>query len=655
MKIDLRKRLFFQEILGVGLVLILLIIGGVVGSSVLRGFAFSEVNAKTLNSVYGYRLLVGQALLNYSPSWKEGLQTEYAAAEAAFEELEKNSTDKAIDEKIDQAKESLTQYHQTVLKGIDGNSVQVKQGLLAEAALENAIAQTQKIVGKMLYIKTEKSMEGEDMSPQEYFILMTATNYKGNLLALSNFISRQIANRTDRSFIAGFEKIETSSITALKGLGNVLKTYEDKALQDLFKIIEQGTKDTIAYVYATEKFYANQDVERVAALEAGANLASILDEVEMLTDKFVGEVKTSGIVSIAIIAVVGLIFFVVVSRLNALAISRPITKVTDAISEASGLLASDSASLSEAAKSVADDASSQAAGLEETSSALEEISSITQANAETSKRTKDVLSQTRSDIENGAKTVDALKVSVGEISTSAEQLRGAMNGIQTSSQAIQKVISTIDEIAFQTNLLALNAAVEAARAGEAGAGFSVVAGEVRNLARRSASAAKETEKLIADSIANAEDGVKLFEGVNKALKNVKEGVSKTSENLSSIVMKAQEADARMDGVISASNEQRDGITQIAQTVVEMDELTQRNAATAEETASIARNVGVRVDNIKNVIEQLKELVGVVAQAEGALSQQMPDDDHHSGDDSSTRDSFTTYRQGSPEGSPKMFN
>ena len=233
--------------------------------------------------------------------------------------------------------------------------------------------------------------------------------------------------------------------------------------------------------------------------------------------------------------------------------------------------------LSSTSQSLAGGASEQAASLEETSASLEEMASMTKRNAENATNTKTIAQQTRSAAESGG----------GEMQ--------AMNEIKAASDNIAKIIKTIDEIAFQTNILALNAAVEAARAGEAGAGFAVVAEEVRNLAQRSAQAARETAEKIEDSIRKSNHGVGLS--------------SRVAESLQQILARAREMDGLVAEIASASGEQSQGIEQVNKAVSEMDKVTQANAANAEETASAAEELGAQTEQVRQVVGELLLLIG----------------------------------------------
>jgi methyl-accepting chemotaxis protein len=164
----------------------------------------------------------------------------------------------------------------------------------------------------------------------------------------------------------------------------------------------------------------------------------------------------------------------------------------------------------------------------------------------------------------------------------------AMGGINAASKKIADIIGVIDEIAFQTNLLALNAAVEAARAGEQGRGFAVVATEVRNLAGRSATAAKEIKALIQDSVAKVEEGTKLVDESGRTLDEIVSAVKKVTDIVAEIA--------------AASREQSSGIEQVNKAVMQMDTTTQQNAALVEEAAAASQAI----------VEQTQALAGMVA-------------------------------------------
>ena len=204
----------------------------------------------------------------------------------------------------------------------------------------------------------------------------------------------------------------------------------------------------------------------------------------------------------------------------------------------------------------------QASSLEETASSMEEMTSIVKQNEDNAIKANEMASGARDTAEEG-----------GTVVSEAVQAMGAIN---ESSTKIADIISVIDEIAFQTNLLALNAAVEAARAGEQGRGFAVVAGEVRNLAQRSAAAAREIKDLIRDSVMKVETGTDL--------------VNRSGETLSSIVTVVNDVSTMMAHITESAKEQSMGIAQVNTAVGQMDEMTQQNAALVEEGTAAAESM-----------------------------------------------------------------
>jgi methyl-accepting chemotaxis protein len=177
-----------------------------------------------------------------------------------------------------------------------------------------------------------------------------------------------------------------------------------------------------------------------------------------------------------------------------------------------------------------------------------------------------------------------------------------MSSIADSSRKIADIISVIDGIAFQTNILALNAAVEAARAGEQGRGFAVVAGEVRNLAQRSAAAAKEIKTLIGDSVAKVDNGYKLVEQAGATMQEVVQAVKRVTDIIGEIT--------------AASSEQSQGIEQVNTAVTQMDEMTQQNAALVEEAAAAAESLQDQAGSLANAVAVFRTGGG---QGEGAPS------------------------------------
>jgi methyl-accepting chemotaxis protein len=215
----------------------------------------------------------------------------------------------------------------------------------------------------------------------------------------------------------------------------------------------------------------------------------------------------------------------------------------------------------------------QAASLEEIASSMEQMTGTTAQNASNAQLTNKLAQDASRLAENGVRVV-----------RNAVQ---AMSEIDTSSKKIADIIKVIDEIAFQTNLLALNAAVEAARAGEQGRGFAVVASEVRNLAGRSATAAKEIKLLIEDSVAKVESGTQLVNESGKSLEEIVDSVKKAS------VMATE--------IAEASREQSEGIEQVNRAILQMDEMTQQNASLVEQAAAASEAMGAQAQELSALV------------------------------------------------------
>lgn len=230
---------------------------------------------------------------------------------------------------------------------------------------------------------------------------------------------------------------------------------------------------------------------------------------------------------------------------------------------------------------LADGASSQAAAVEEISATMEEVTAMTRQDADSAKESEILIS----------KANEVLQTADG----SMKKLTASMDEISQASTETQKIVKTIDEIAFQTNLLALNAAVEAARAGEAGAGFAVVADEVRNLAMRATEAAKNTSTLIEGTVQKINAGSELVIETNSSFHAVNESIQKMNITVGEIV--------------NSTKEQAIAISQVNSAITQIDTITQQNAATAEESASATEELNTQVTDMKSSVHELLSMVG----------------------------------------------
>jgi len=288
-----------------------------------------------------------------------------------------------------------------------------------------------------------------------------------------------------------------------------------------------------------------------------------------------GNIVIFGIAGVAVIVCVLMWFF------TARSLTNRIITVVRGLSDAAAQVAGAAAQVAESSQHMAEGASEQASSLEETSASLEEIASMTRQNADNTNQANALMKETSDIVVQGNKSM--------------EQMAIAIEQIKKSSDETAKIVKTIDEVAFQTNLLALNAAVEAARAGDAGKGFAVVAEEVRNLAQRSAEAARNTAQLIETSQRNADHGVQVTMDVSKALVGIQDSATK--------------AGALVSEIAAASTEQSQGIEQVNTAVSQMDRLTQSNAANSEEAASASEELSAQAQEMDEMVRTLASIVG----------------------------------------------
>ena len=378
-----------------------------------------------------------------------------------------------------------------------------------------------------------------------------------------------------RTAIEKSEKLDLDDSTkaALASVDQPLNEYTKLASELAKKAIQDPAAGESGMADFGKKF---QDLERSMSTASGlieSRAEAITASAEESKKLFLNFLFVGIGVSILLLNLVGWIVAKSIPRSFMLLIDRLAIGAAQ-IESASGHIASSSESL-------ASSTTEQAASLEETSASLEEIASMTKNNAENSREAKDLTGAMREVADTGASDMD--------------KMAHAMAAIKESSNNIAKIIKTIDEIAFQTNILALNAAVEAARAGEAGMGFAVVAEEVRNLALRSASAARETAEKIEDSIQKSSAGVQIN--------------AKVSLSLADIVSKARQADELVAQISIASNEQSQGIDQINSSVSQMDAMTQNNAAGAEESANVSADLRTQSTQLTQLVQELQTLVG----------------------------------------------
>ena len=372
------------------------------------------------------------------------------------------------------------------------------------------------------------------------------------------------------SIATTIEKLErtTKNDVNLKACKTAANSYQTALMAFRTKWLE---RDKIT----AQRNAIGQELVNMANTMAHLGLADSNKDVK-LTASTVGWVKRVIYIGVSIAVIIGVLLAWVLTN----TITKPIREIVTTLAEGAETTTSSAQHVSKSSHTMAEGASTQAASLEETSASLEELSSMTQRNAENAGRVTDLARSTR--IAADAGTIEM------------RNMVKSMQDMKESSADVVKIIKTIEDIAFQTNLLALNAAIEAARAGQAGLSFSVVADEVRNLAKRVTEAAKETGSKIERSAEQTRQGVILSEQI--------------TARLDDILSKVKQVDTLAAEVAQASKEQTQGIEQINTAVNHMDRVTQTNAATSEEIASAAEELTAQATTVQSAMTGLLQLV-----------------------------------------------
>lgn len=276
----------------------------------------------------------------------------------------------------------------------------------------------------------------------------------------------------------------------------------------------------------------------------------------------------------------GVILSVILGLLLSRSIYKSLNEIVEKLTQSSNQVATASVQMATAGRQLSEGSTEQAASIEETSATIDETSSMIRQNADNTRQANDLSQQATDAATDGAGKMQDMIISMKEL--------------KKSSAEIAKIIKVIDEIAFQTNMLALNAAVEAARAGDAGQGFAVVAQEVRNLAQKSAQAAKDTERIIARNIQMSDQGADISMNVNTYLEE--------------IMTKTESVNQLIGEITVASQEQARGASQIAEGMTQMETVVQNNASTAEESATFAEDLKNQTDELNDIVMMLNRLV-----------------------------------------------
>jgi methyl-accepting chemotaxis protein len=398
----------------------------------------------------------------------------------------------------------------------------------------------------------------------------------------------QDASGLDRAAGSGQQAIAAlKSVAANQGLAEERRGEARKLAKSVEQLLTDA-KGTYGAVLSGVLSAATQEQMRALATrtnEANSSLANVKEHQATDLRQQLGrlEERSARQSSLALgIFVMTLIVAGVIVHLTIRgSITGPITRVASGVQDAANETARASTQLAESGKEVSQNAQEQAACIEETSASLQEVSTRTHQNAERAGAADRLMQEAR---QTGDRAAQAM-----------QDLTSCMHLISKSSKQVAGVLKEIDEIAFHTNILALNAAVEAARAGEAGAGFSVVADEVRSLAQRAAEAAHNSGEIVEQTMRDVSTGVELAGHAHRAFQEVSAKIASGTRVVSQIA--------------TSSGEQAAGISTIGQSIARIESLTQRNVATAQQTADGASAMASQVETTRRYVDDLVAVVG----------------------------------------------
>ena len=444
--------------------------------------------------------------------------------------------------------------------------------------------------GVIFSIKHEINQSAED-SKKFAALSMTAMKMQQKVIEVQQYLSDISATRGLDGLDDGFSEAEKSRQSFLQGIETFRTAYRQQGSMDKAKQLD-AILSRFGDYYAVGKKMAQAYIDGGTA--AGNKMMTEFDEaagqLHKIFDPFVQENMSSsasaldnGVKLLAFLfwggVVVGLLVLLG-APLAVRSIVAPLKKVSTDVQGAAGQVATAAGQIASSSQSLALGASKQTASLEEISASITEVSTM--------------ISNDANNLQQADSLVSDSGTAMAKADESMKRLTGAMAEISSASVDTQKIVGTIDEIAFQTNLLALNAAVEAARAGEAGAGFAVVADEVRNLALRAAEAAKTTSQLIEGTVKKVEDGDSLVSEVSQTFLGAAEGAGKLGAIVSEVAGSAQEQAKAMEHV--------------RQAIAQIETVTLDQSASSEEAASASQQMDAQARTMRDIALHLDQLV-----------------------------------------------
>ncbi len=418
----------------------------------------------------------------------------------------------------------------------------------------------------------------------------------------------KIASSNDHKLLSKYIKSNKSNTKQVIQRLTKASKYFDRNMQKVFNDVKIEFKEwkeyNQNYIEVSDENFFSEQYRKTSYALAKSHFETMRDLIDQITEKLdarqtaiIGTInKNSGIarqkankleqnlessISFLIICCVIIIAAsILIALLSSKKILSSMKKILLNINNGTINISYAAEQMSSASKNLANGSIRQAADIEEISGTIDEINSMTKQNNQNTQKAQKLVSDTEQAAQNGSEAINKMVQSIDKI--------------QKSSKETSNIIKVIDEIAFQTNILALNAAVEAARAGDAGKGFAVVSEEVRNLAMRSADAARNTTGMIEDSIQNSNEGVVITQQV--------------TENFEKIIFSISEITKLINEIANANSEQAEGISQVAGSVNQVNNIIQSNATNSEETANTSGELQNQANMLKKAMLDLTQMV-----------------------------------------------
>ncbi len=589
--------------IGFGIILAIMLILGIIGvvnmnsgkniGSQLDEMYAPQVDVATRIERNIFKLMYEMRNYNYTGDEKsmsmaqEYLKRSYDRLKEAEELAKKHPELKELDSGARNTEASVSEYDRLISQTIKAREAIAKtiEHMNTNArAFMNSSNEYLKFQTEEFYEDVANQVTGDKLKNRyQKTVLINDVIDLGNTIRIENFKAQSTRNmQLIRDVMKNFDLIEEK-------LNSILKVTSQQINMDRVSKVRESAKNykvVLEQMMALEEELSRLNLGRVKAGDDALKFAEEVSRGGVKTINKLSNEASSSLSLAATIMMIGLAIAFLIGVISAFliirSITKPITRAVESISDANAQVVSASEQISSASQTLADGATQQASSVEEVSASVEETTAVNSQNADNA-READILAKES----NEAATVGNHKI---------KELMDSMRKITEASQQIAKIVKTIDEIAFQTNLLALNAAVEAARAGEYGLGFAVVADEVKNLAQRSASAAKETTTIIEQAIDLIKQGSNIAEETNSAFNNILDRAKKTSNLIGEIAI--------------STKEQAEGMNQIAQAMGTIDQVTQQNAATSEEAAAAAEELNAQALAMLKSVEEVANLVGV---------------------------------------------